>query len=241
MHYRYFVLKLTYKPKVFSLIELLVLGAIMAVLMSLMMPAMRNSLDYSKRLQCMNVQRQFSSALTIYAEDADGWFVPVRGARYWSTAWTTNIPFRELLGLTDHSNLTVFDEDLTCSTIEPDAAGSMMRPNIYGFNRDGHGFYSDKPTMFHRYRVSKPSSIIQMSEGTDWHFDSRNADYNTRWDVYGQYRLWQVAYRHQEGCQSLFFDGHVEYRVKEDMWFNGDQQQRNALWRINTDAAFGRY
>lgn len=226
--------------KYFSLVELLVLAAILAVLMSMLMPAMKNSLEYSKRLQCMNVQRQFASALTIYAEDADGWFVPVRGAAYWSTAWTTNISFRELLGLTDHSNLSIFDDTITCSTVEPDAAGSMMRPNIYGFNRTGHWFYGDKPTMFHRYKVSRPSQVIQMTEGTDWHLDSGFADYNTRWDVYGQYRLWQVAYRHQEGAMSLFFDGHVEYRVKEDMWFNGDQDKRRDLWYINADAAFGR-
>lgn len=189
----------------------------------------------------MNVQRQFSSALTIYAEDADGWFVPLRANQSWGSAWPTNIAFRELLGLTDHSNLTVFDDSITCSAIEPNAAGSMMRPNIYGFNREGHGFYGDgRPTMFHRYRVSKPSQIIQMTEGTDWHLVSSYADYNTRWDMYGQFRLWQVAYRHQEGCNSLFFDGHVEYRVKEDMWFNGDQDRRNALWRINSDAMFGK-
>lgn len=226
--------------RLFSFVEFFVISAILMIILSLFGPSVTHTLDFSKRISCAGIQRQFSSSLTIYAEDADGFFVPVRGPRYWSTAWPNNIVFRELLGMTDHSDTSKFDEPLNCPTVDPNAAGSIMRPNVYGFNREGHGFYNDKPTMFHRYKVNRPSNIIQMTEGTDWHLVAGFANYEARWDVHGQFRLWQVAYRHDEGAQSVFFDGHVEFRHKEDMWFE-NREQRDAIWRINSDAGYLRY
>jgi len=151
--------------------------------------------------------------------------------------WMSNVLFKELLGMTNVTSTTKFLDSLKCPDTDPKAAGGPYGPNQYGFNRHGHGF-SAKPLQFNRNRIAAMASKLQMVEGTDWHLDAYYADYVNRWDVYGQFKLWQVAYRHSEGANGLFFDGHVEYRPKEEYWFGGVTTQLDALWKINSEAAY---
>lgn len=216
-----------------TLIEMII---IVAILMTLLVPSLDKTLSFSKKLQCGNIQRAYSGVLSIYAEDSDEWFVPLKLDTGWGTSWNYNQLFRDLLGVT-HNDYTRFIDSVTCPDVDPKAAGSNMRPKFFGFNRTGHRFGRTVGLMFHSNKVASPGKKIQMIEGTDWHLDSGQANYQARWDVYGQFRLWQVAYRHDEGAQMLFFDGHVEHRYKADVYFDGDTDSRDDLWRINSEAS----
>lgn len=59
--------------KGFTLIELLVVISIIAVLMSIMMPALGRVKEQAKTVVCSNNLRQLSLAWTFYAEDNKGW------------------------------------------------------------------------------------------------------------------------------------------------------------------------
>ena len=72
----------------FTLIELLVVIAIIAILASLLLPALRNAREHARQVSCLNQMRQSYLWFTIYADDHDGYFPPVRAGggssgRYW--------------------------------------------------------------------------------------------------------------------------------------------------------------
>jgi prepilin-type N-terminal cleavage/methylation domain-containing protein/prepilin-type processing-associated H-X9-DG protein len=63
--------------RAFSLIELLVVLAIIAILIGLIMPMLSGARRAAKSVQCKSNLRQLGQALVIYAGDNGGWYFPV--------------------------------------------------------------------------------------------------------------------------------------------------------------------
>jgi len=59
--------------KQFTLIEMLVVIAIIGILASMLMPSLMKALEQAKSIQCLNNQRQFELAMRAYSEDYNGW------------------------------------------------------------------------------------------------------------------------------------------------------------------------
>lgn len=58
----------------FTLIELLVVVAIISVLAALLLPALRSARSASRQAVCSNNQRQLGAALSVFADDVDGYY-----------------------------------------------------------------------------------------------------------------------------------------------------------------------
>ena len=65
-------------PLGFTLIELLVVISIIAILATLLLPALKNAQDSAKRLQCLNNLKQLGSALNEYATDFPTYMPPLK-------------------------------------------------------------------------------------------------------------------------------------------------------------------
>lgn len=78
----------------FTLVELLVVISIIALLLSILMPALQRTREQAKQIKCLANTRQFGTALIMYAEDNDDH--AVAGQRYphawpvWNT-WHANL------------------------------------------------------------------------------------------------------------------------------------------------------
>jgi len=218
----------------FTIIELLIVISILAIIASLLSPNYKNLIQKSHQLQCKTVLKTYQMAHELYAHDNEGWMVPIwRTVPYspyhWKRRfWIGHEGFLPYLGM-DESEVD-FPDELHCPTFLESKTGW----HSYGINKDPVGWVRDHRMNFNL--ISQPSKKVYMAEGTDFHLQKRYADYKNRWDVYGEGRLWSVAFRHEEGCNGIFADGHVEYRSKEEWFFPNDADARDQLWKINIEA-----
>ncbi len=149
-----------------------------------------------------------------------------------------------------------------------------MQPDIqyinrvsYGYNLTDWGRESKKPYRWTpgdmvdlgRYfglkitQIHKPATKLMFVDGGDFWAEMTGANFKMYWDRWGQdiikYRavgVWgPTFYRHSEGVNISFFDGHVEYLKKENVFFYyegtsyGDSERNAQLWFCNPSNMIG--
>ncbi|MCK4905204.1 type II secretion system protein [bacterium] len=65
------------KGRAFTLVELLVVMTIIAVLSSLMLPALIRAREMARQANCISNLRQIHLAVQMYVQDWEGWYPPV--------------------------------------------------------------------------------------------------------------------------------------------------------------------
>ena len=94
--------------KAFTLIELLVVIAIIALLLGILLPSLRKAKEMAGRIVCANHLKQLGMANIIYADNHDGWLVPIidvtrkragqTGVQDATMSWMMNAEFVSLVG-----------------------------------------------------------------------------------------------------------------------------------------------
>ena len=84
----------------FTLIELLVVISIIAVLMSVMMPALGKAREQAKKTMCANNVKQFGLANQLYATEFDGWYIPILNDK--NTLWCINPKMLGYMGIDEN-------------------------------------------------------------------------------------------------------------------------------------------
>ena len=137
----------------FTVIELLVVVAIIAILAAMLLPALQNSRLVAKRSACMGNMRQVSVALMMLADDSNGWLNGINSAltsnsdNYitYPNVWTDLIP--TYLGNPGNTNafgeykLLTYSQPVTfCSgnVTHPDStSGSGFADNFWPYGVNG--------------------------------------------------------------------------------------------------------
>jgi len=200
----------------FTLIELLIVIAIIALLFAMLMPALRSAKDRAKSICCLNNQRQLGLSLGSYAVDFNGLLPPLySGVGSWSFLLMTN----GYLGATKSWNAWQLKQKpfiTVCPSYDPFIYGVPLKSgNTYGMPCTSYesntwtNLAILTPSSHNMYRYSKPSSmpVTTDSVGLSSSLPVSQAYYIYRYSTAASAQL--IHTRHFNTANILFGDMHA--------------------------------
>jgi prepilin-type N-terminal cleavage/methylation domain-containing protein/prepilin-type processing-associated H-X9-DG protein len=239
------------KTKGFTLIELLVVIAIIAMLLAVVLPALKKAKEAARRLICANQMKTIGIANVLYTNQYRSAYVPISFTNGSNSVvrWVSNSAFCANLGIDDFRSgpsAYIFPKAYLCPSdiinIDPSKVTSPVVTS-YGFNATDWGWTNGiSAGIYAGYKTTSiplPAVKMLVIDAIDWWVEWKDADYTKGWDKLGQasgtdYRTANLnglgnsalyaptIYRHSEGANVGFYDGHVKYMKKQDVFVKDD-------------------
>lgn len=189
--------KIKRKKQRFTLIELLITIAIIAILASVLMPALRQALNKGYSINCLSNMKQANLAIEFYAQDnndcvLDAWMMGnYEGAAYGGVQWNNYLVTKKYVAKKSYLQCPVL------SSMNSNAKGPFMYSNI----ATEYGGYKCK-----RSTWKNAGSKVMIVDGVKFEF-------GTHWDIWFWYQTTKVDQgvdaRHQLATNVLWRDGHA--------------------------------
>lgn len=210
----------------FTLIELLIVIAIIAILASLLLPALKNARDMAKRIKCNSNLKQISSLFYFYLQDNNSYF-----PRYYQASapqmWHQRLAYQymdcgQFVSSSDMPK--IFSCDSATKPVYGWGENDWLTTKYvsYGYNYRYLGDVAPTKTTM----IRNPANTLL------------TADIETRpvghWIIYPPNMRpmagtsytdnWGAADWHSGGCNVLWVDGHVNWMKEMDLFNSGSAE-----------------
>ena len=226
--------------RAFTLVELLVVISIIALLIALLLPALKQARAATLSAACLGNLRQMGIAMNGYMSDNDG-YMPVRlySTTYAETALRESTWMRELwpyaMNNNDRPNKKG-DQARYEGTVMNCPVDSDVSP-VYSFNRPyslntrlpndstsnptkrGKPIGDDQNVTSNLYGIAMPAGVVLLTEQhafrgggiNDWRWTAHTSNY------YGHANMEMTLHHTGQSSNMLFIDGHAESLTETDI------------------------
>jgi prepilin-type N-terminal cleavage/methylation domain-containing protein/prepilin-type processing-associated H-X9-DG protein len=167
------------KTTPFTLIELLIVIAIIAILASMLLPALKNAREAAKQIQCKSNEKQLAVCLSVYESDYQVMPAPGGPEGYGqSYFWTGKLYCADILpvtepnywGTVDKSNCALLDcpsnNENFGTVYEFNYGMNLALAKLMGVTDNGANNVNWSNTFLKRNKISKPSERLLVGDAT---------------------------------------------------------------------------
>ncbi|HUI08244.1 MAG TPA: prepilin-type N-terminal cleavage/methylation domain-containing protein [Verrucomicrobiae bacterium] len=208
----------------FTLLECLVVIAIMGILAGLLLPSLNAARSKARSVSCMSNLRQLGIAVTVFAGDADGVLPRSDNADSldpvpcWFYAVDSYLPNQGTsVGPTSAQKMAPYKQDPIWNQFDSASRANSrtikMNRKLVGrkgtWNPGGDEIKAAKPSHRRKATITDMVNTVLLFDGRCE--ESGSAADKSRYDGWETY----VARRHSGGANVLFVDGHAEWRKEK--------------------------
>ncbi|MAE67060.1 MAG: hypothetical protein CMJ18_22595 [Phycisphaeraceae bacterium] len=207
----------------FTLIELLVVISIVALLIALILPAVKRAKSLALTTLCASQMKQMALAVQVYVSENDGYLVAAYEEAPWHSSFygwmLDNKEWRSIVesnsGNPSESRGSLYAKVTHCPAesrpwLDPDVYDSKLWPN-YGLNAEIAVYRHGNVPLNRLIDIANPMAVIYMMDtrGHIWFDMPHVLEYLTDGGTIAAVE--NGGDRHQGGLNAMFLDGHIEF------------------------------
>lgn len=177
----------------FTLIELLIVIAIIAILAAMLLPALNQARERGRQTSCMNNLKQLGIGSNLYMDDNKEW-LPVGYQVYWKVLRSYVAPGSKL-GSANYPVNSLKDVYVCPSHVPPSRQAGIT---WYSYAQNRYGANTSISYTLNRRQVKKPSALAWMADANDYQLFPQAGTY-----------MRGIVFRHRERANILALAGNV--------------------------------